>query len=694
VGTTTEGDEPATGSTASRAPDPRLGSTLAGYRITSLLGRGGMSVVYLAEDVGLRRRVAIKLIAPELAEDRSFRERFVRESRLAASLEHPGIVPIYGAGEHEGVLYIAMRYVEGTDLRALLEARGPLEPREAIPILRQVATALDAAHDRGLIHRDVKPGNILLDRADPPHAYLTDFGLTRLTTSRSSLTSTDQFLGTVDYAAPEQIEGHELDGRADQYGLACVAFECLTGSPPFGERDPMAVLWAHVYQQPSAPSSVRPELPTEMDAPVVKAMAKSKENRFASCEAFVGALEPAARAMRERADATPDGRGGPATAPPAGRGPRRPGRASVVVAVLAALAVVAAAVLITRGGGARAPGSSSPAETGPSPSVASTASTSPIAKPGFVGVGRMDPKTGRVLQGFPLALRIGSPEAGPGGGLMVAGEGALWALSGGNSLLPLLEVDPSSGKVLHSITLATTVPGGTVVQKYSFTVGDGSLWVAVDTPIADTPLQSDVLRIDPASGVVQRFRTGSGDAGIAVGAGAVWVAHADGALSRIDLGTKKITRRFASVGTDASAVTVNGNTVWVAETLAGEVVSVDATTHHVSRPILLTGGADQIVAAKGAIWVLDTKLGNVYVIDETTRQVIDTVRVGALPRSMARGPGAVWTANGGDGTVTRIDVSSRAKQTFPTGESPGSGPCCVAVGLGSVWVAAGTGNAF
>src|ERR671924_602951 len=211
--------------------DPRIGQAFAGYRVEELIGRGGMGAVYRAEDMRLARKVALKLLIPDLAEDERFRERFLRESRLAAAIDHPNIVPIYQAGEIDGVLFIAMRFVEGIDLGRLLTEEKRLEPSRVVLIVEQIANALDAAHERGLVHRDVKPGNILLFRE---HCYLADFGLTKQTSSISGLTGTGQLIGTVDYVAPEQVRGETLDARTDEYALACVAYECLTAAPPLG----------------------------------------------------------------------------------------------------------------------------------------------------------------------------------------------------------------------------------------------------------------------------------------------------------------------------------------------------------------------------------------------------------------------------------------------------------------------------
>jgi serine/threonine protein kinase len=234
-------------------PDPRVGSDLGPYRIEALIGRGGMGVVYLATHAGLDRKVALKLLAPDYADDDAFRARFLRESRMAAAIDHPNIIPIYEAGEVEGTYFLAMRYVAGTDLETRLRG-GPLEPKEAVHLLGQLASALDAAHEQGLIHRDVKPANVLLaagrgvERVD--HAYLTDFGLTKHRGSQSGLTQGGAFMGTLTYIAPEQIEGKPVDGRTDEYGLACVAFECLTGRVPFARDTDIAIAMAHLRDGP------------------------------------------------------------------------------------------------------------------------------------------------------------------------------------------------------------------------------------------------------------------------------------------------------------------------------------------------------------------------------------------------------------------------------------------------------------
>jgi WD40 repeat protein/tRNA A-37 threonylcarbamoyl transferase component Bud32 len=272
--------------------DPRVGTELAGYRIESLLGWGGMSVVYLAEDLRLKRRVALKLLAADLAEDESFRDRFLRESELAASIDHPNIVPIYEAGTAEDLLFIAMRYVDGRDLKERLQ-RGRLDPADAIGILVQVASALDAAHARNLVHRDVKPSNVLLDTGARPdgsdHVYLADFGLSRRISEESGVGGGGHLVGTIDYVAPEQIAGDEIDGRADVYSLGCVLYESLVGQPPFRRDSDIAVVFAHLETDPPAPSAGRPELPAALDGVITKALAKEPDQRYASCREFARA---------------------------------------------------------------------------------------------------------------------------------------------------------------------------------------------------------------------------------------------------------------------------------------------------------------------------------------------------------------------------------------------------------------------
>ena len=274
--------------------DQRIGTELGGYRIEEQLGRGGTSVVYRAEHVRLGRQAALKLLSPGLGEA-DFSERFLRESRLAASLDHPSIVPVYDAGEDDGLLYIAMAYVEGTDLKTLIVGEGPLPLRRALAIAGQIASALDAAHEQGLVHRDVKPANILVGRDD--RAYLSDFGTVKELAS-GGMTRTGSFVGTIEYCAPEQIEGGPVDARTDVYALGCVLWEALTGSPPFHRSSEVAVLNAHLHDQPPRLSRVAPELPAGLEPVLDRALAKQPLDRYGSCGALVSAARAAAAERR------------------------------------------------------------------------------------------------------------------------------------------------------------------------------------------------------------------------------------------------------------------------------------------------------------------------------------------------------------------------------------------------------------
>jgi serine/threonine protein kinase len=270
-------------------------SRIAGYRLEDRACAGGMAVVFRAVDERLGRQVALKVLSPELAADEEFRQRFIWESRAAAAVDDPHLIPVYEAGEADGVLFIAMRYVPGGDVRSLVQRDGPLSPARMAAIISPVASALDAAHASGVVHRDVKPANMLLDvrQGRPDHVYLADFGISRHVLSAAGLTGTGQFLGTSDYCAPEQIQGMAVDGRADQYALACTAFELLSGQPPFRRPEAAAVIWAHMTERPPSLTSRRADLPHAADAVLAKALAKRPEARYPTCREFADALRAA-----------------------------------------------------------------------------------------------------------------------------------------------------------------------------------------------------------------------------------------------------------------------------------------------------------------------------------------------------------------------------------------------------------------
>ena len=290
----------------------RPGSRVAGYLLADLVGVGGMAVVFRAHDEGLGRTVALKVLAGNLAGDQAARERFTREARTVANVEHPHIIPVYAAGQADGLLYIAMRFVVGADLHAIISREGPLPARRAAAFVSDMASALDAAHAVGVVHRDVKPANVLVDARPglPEHAYLTDFGVARVMRSTGGLTIAGQFIGTPNYGAPEQINGTAVDGRTDQYALACVAYELLTGSVPFKREDPMMVLYAHAYADPPVLTAARPDLPSAIDAVLARAW-----RSFPTAATTAAATSPT-RCGR-RSASSPMTRDGPRTPAPA-----------------------------------------------------------------------------------------------------------------------------------------------------------------------------------------------------------------------------------------------------------------------------------------------------------------------------------------------------------------------------------------
>jgi len=392
---------------------PGMPGRIAGYRLEGYIGRGGTGAVYLARDERLGRKVAVKVVAPELAGDAAFRARFLRESREAAVVSHPHIIPVYQAGEAGGIVYLSMRYVQGGDARSLVSRLGPLGFARAWTIIAQVASALDAAHGHGLIHRDVKPASILVDSGsavggttpdrigddDLGHVYLSDFGMS-MNPPPGQITEPGQFAGTLDYLAPEQIQGLALDGRADLYSLACAGFELLCGTPPFGQDQGLTVMYDQLYVPPPAATDRRPDLPAAVDLVLSRALAKSPADRYPTCGQFAEELRTALGLLpgEPAAEARPSGQKRPARQresghqpvpapapaqsraeapqPPLGPDPqqprRRPGGVRLILAATAAAVVaaaVAAGVAYTSRPAPRTPAVSSPAASAPSSSA-------------------------------------------------------------------------------------------------------------------------------------------------------------------------------------------------------------------------------------------------------------------------------------------------------------------------------------
>ena len=506
-----------------------VGTSLAGYRIDALIGRGGMGVVYRATDCSLGRPVALKLIVPELAEDERFRHRFLEESRIAASLDHANVVPVYEAGEVDGQLFLAMRYVEGADLRTLLRREGGLARERALALLEQIAGALDAAHRGGLVHRDVKPANILVDAAG--HAYLTDFGVSKQLGGVT--TDTGRLVGSLDYLAPEQIAGRRVEPATDQYALACVLYECLAGRPAFRRESEAETLWAHMQAQ----HTPLPGLETVFK----RAFARDPAARYASCEDLIAA----ARAPK-----------------------RRPRRRLAIAGAAVLVAVAAALLLLTRGGAERLPAGSGVVALdadGVSDFVSTTAAPSNVAV-GEGAVWVLDSETETVAR-IDLATReVKRFTAGPRPTDLAVGAGAVWVGRRGagrcaaiNVTTVISRVDPRSLKVTANVRLSrrSSVYGPGPSEGYPrLAVGAGAVWaIGVDNRIH---------RIDPATGKVEaRIRIAQRLGGIAAGPESVWfVELTDVAVARIDPATNRVSDRIPVDSGWLSGIAVGGGAVW------------------------------------------------------------------------------------------------------------------------------------
>ncbi|HVP03390.1 MAG TPA: protein kinase [Solirubrobacteraceae bacterium] len=605
----------------------RSGQVVATYEVGRCIGRGGMGEVHLARDERLGRPVALKLLAPPLAADTLFRERLLRESRLAASLDHPNVIPVYEAGEDGGRLFIAMRFVDGPDLRSVLREVGALEPARALDLAAQVASALDAAHRRGLVHRDVKPSNVLLDQQDRrEHAYLADFGLTRSASDEDP--ADGQLMGTIDYVAPEQVRGGEVDGRADQYALGCLLFECLTGTVPFPAQSDVAAIFAHLEEPPPSASARAPGLAPAVDVVLARGMAKNPADRFPTCSDLVDAARAALGIEPESQ------------------------RRSRLIPVLAAAAVVIAAltavlVLASRGGEASAQ----------------------APRGSLVGI---DARTGRVtsrttVPGYPNAVE------GSVGGIWTADfrQGVLWRFDPGAGTLQRV---PSNGEPRDIAALGPDVyvaaDGNDVsgtVSRYDATTGvrrdsidllacavgsgQGVVWAAgcpYVQRLSTGPRRLHVLRqrflpfLAPAT--VSNSRVAFRE--LAVGAGSLWVLGdaLDPRLWRLDPRTGRVLATI-DLGFPPRSAAVADGFVWITDALHDTVVPVSAATNRVLAPVAVGAGAAGIAAADGSVWVASTVAGTVSRVDPSTRHVVSTTAVGGYPSELAGWRGTVWVTS-------------------------------------------------
>jgi len=606
--------------------EPAIGSTLAGYRLDALIARGGMGVVYRATQLALERPVALKVIARELAGKEGFRERFLRESRLAARLDHPSVVPVYDAREEDGELIVAMRLVEGGDLRQLIRREGPLAPARAIGLLGQVAEALDAAHAAGIVHRDVKPHNILVEG---DRAYLSDFGLAKAIEGTGDGSSAS-VVGTVEYMAPEQWRGEQVGPAADIYSLGCVLYEALTGIAPFARKE----------------ADTEPELPKGIDAVIERAVARDPADRYRTAGELIaaaaereGATPAATRVLTDPPERPTLRLGGDRSGDTRGLGRWRwrrliaGGFLAWFLAGLAAAAVLFLIAVFALGGEDIAVSGPIPVGRGPIRVATGDGEVWATSAPDGT-LSKIDPQTLEVA-GSPV--QVGSGVSG-----VAVGGGSVWVSSPPTGRV--LRVDPGSGRVLARIAV-----GG---RPGAIAYGGRRVWVADEGG-------AGVTAINAGSG--QIYRPGvvphAAPLRLAVGAGGLWVSSAStGAIRRIDLGSADAGAPILA-GRGPAGVTVAGGLVWVANSRAGTVTRVDPSLHTIlGGPIAVGGAPGGIDAGPETVWVANSADDTVSRIDIATAEPTGgPIDVGPDPGAVAVGADAVWIANNGDGTLSRIE---------------------------------------
>ena len=623
-----------------------VGDEFLGYRIDELIGQGGMGVVYRAYDLRLKRIVALKLVTPVLALDERFRERFARETELAMSLEHPNVVPIHDAGDVNGRLYLAMRLVAGTDLRRLLRAEGALEPSRALAICRQLASALDTAHEKGLVHRDVKPSNVLLDESE--HAYLADFGLTRRTDEQGAQAGDGRSIGTPAYLAPEQIEGKPVDGRADVYALGCVLFECLTGAPPYSSGSPLGVAWAHLEEEPPSASSLRSDLPEEIDDVVRKALAKEPDDRYPTCAAFVAEAEEAFGLGR----------------PPAFSRRRLVLGLAALVLVLGAAAV--AAVLATRGGSA------------------------PASSPLFAGadtLARIDPATNAVTNVIAV---------GPHPSETAVSGRRVWIYNRGDSTIS--EIDAETRTVLHTTApLAGTDSGGPLAGPVLAADAGGAWFVGADE-------RGGVLTRIRLGGGVRLYRLDHEPRAVAVGYGTVWIVgrrSGDNELIRVDPSTGRVTHRTPFGSSSIDSIAIGERAVWVVASAKGVLYRIDPRTGGRDGAIDVGTNAGRPGPFPGYVAVATADHGGRTSFIDPPTVSLSGVDDSCCPPTWGEGGyanGLLWWDDWPSGNVYRQrPPAGDIHQIRVTGDAPqAGGPCLtsIAFGAGAVWVTAASAPGF
>jgi len=593
-------------------PTEVIGRDLGGYRIEAVLGRGGMGVVYRATDMRLGRKVALKVLPPDSGDDETFRARFLRESRGAAAIDHPGVIPIYEAGDVDGQLYIAMRYVDGIDLERLLSAEGPLAPERALALVAQLAAALDAAHERGLVHRDVKPSNALVAKSD--HIYLCDFGLTKQA-SDHKLTASGEVAGTGLYMAPEALRTGHADARCDLYSLGCVLFECLVGEPPFTGPTQAAVIFGHLEESPPRVSERRPGLPHALDPVLARALDKDPERRYASGAELMAAAHAAL----------------------GGRALARPRRRHAVAAI-AAFAVAAAGAAALLAGADGTPG---------------------VGTIQGDAVAAIDPEHDALTAKVALD---GAPDA------IAAGAGAVWVTDRDRNVVSRVDMDtrtirqtipvghgPSAIAVEpHGVWVANSLDGTVSVispranrvarrievgrQVDGLCAAGGAVWVA-------SPLEYAVVRLDAATGRRTTSVTlDSQPAKLACGDGVVWASSpSTGTVTEISAPTATATRPV-QLSRGVSALAVGDGAVWIANPLEGTVSRVDRERGVVTATWAVgrNDGPVSVTVTPSGVWVANEFAGTVARVDPKRAEVAERLDVGGRPQAVTAVDGAIW----------------------------------------------------
>jgi len=658
------------------------GEIVGGYRIESLLGRGGMAAVYLAEDTRLKRKVALKVLSPELAEDETFRRRFVDESERLASVDHPNIIPVYEAGQDGDHLFIAMRLVETTDLKQLVDRGGPLAPERAVALVTQVAGALDAAHAKGMVHRDVKPANVLVAMGSGgDHAYLSDFGLTKRTEETSGLTKTGYFMGTIDYIAPEQISGKGVDGRTDQYALACVLFQCLTGHPPYPRDDDAAVLFSHLSEPVPKVTETRHELPTAIDDVIAKGMAKEKDERYPDClglaraarEALLGdgasrtpkpeptriaAAPLAPTAIAAPVTEAPVVPAAPATEPSAGE-PEPPGggRRRVAVGIGAGvlvLVLIIGGIALLSGGDSGGGGGGGGSGTG-----------------GEITVVSLDPSNGSTLN----TLRDGAFSEHLWGVLSIE-DGDLWQATPDS----LVRRDAESGDILQTLPIKR--------QWIAIDGGFGYAWIA--HPFA--PGETEVERMNPDTGASKTIRVDGDPVDLKTGNGAVWLLTRDGTLTEISRESMKIVNTFdTGVENPGSAVPMAGF-IWICACESGHVAQFDPRKNEVVSELELPDqgfviGVDTNFAEGERVWILDPVRNTLTPVDPATSEAGAPIGVGgARITDAAIIDNVLWVSSQTELTEVELASADLDQHVFDVPEGISAGSVAPAPDGSRVWV--------